>query len=183
MDWPVNTLLAQTSKLWYSSICMKSQNRQNLACLWEKHTEHICRQKSKTQEGDSPGSQGSGGGARGVKDGVQFRRAANVASQLLTSRFLYLKSRYMGAYNYSWNCNMFFVIMYSQLFKKQSAHPLITTAPQKRKASFLHVLLTRWFIFWSKAGESKNTSDYFSVFSLRIFPPQNSIYSAFSLRS
>ena len=113
----------------------------------------------------------------------QFRRAANVASQLLTSRFLYLKSRYMGAYNYSWNCNMFFVIMYSQLFKKQSAHPLITTAPQKRKASFLHVLLTRWFIFWSKAGESKNTSDYFSVFSLRIFPPQNSIYSAFSLRS
>lgn len=51
-------------------------------------------------------------------------------------------------------------------FVKSNEH---TPPPYTHTQNEPQCLLTRWFILWSKTGKSNNTSDYFSVFSLRIF--------------
>lgn len=136
--------------------------------------------KAKPKRVTCSGSQDGGGGAPGVEEGVQCCRAADMAFKL-TNGFLYLKSRYMGAYNDSWNCNMFFC-EYSQLFEKQSAHPLITTTPQKGKSK-LSPCFTYQMVYILKAGKSKDTSDYFPVFSFRIPTPLKIASPAFSLEA
>lgn len=143
-------MLPQMSKLWYDSICTKSQNRQNQACSLEIHSIYGGK-KQKTKKKKTKRKITAGVGTvvvllLGSRREMQFYRCANLTFKGLTNRFLCLSSGDIGACNYSWNCNVLcksFVYI-SQILKKQWPHPFHHPAPQKRrKINFLYDLLTR----------------------------------------
>lgn len=115
-------------------LCTKSQNRQNQACSLEIHSIYG-EKKKKSKRTITAGVSTVVVLLLGSRREIQFYRCTNLTFKVLKDRFLCLSSGHIGAYNYSWNCNVLcksFVYI-SQFFKKQWPHPFHALPRKKKK--------------------------------------------------